>query len=229
MAHLIRALISSNNPEINHKLYHLQTINKLLQLFFEYPWNNFLHTQVEQSIKSILNNIKKTSPVTTPISDQDMKTADGDDTSVDDDQKTSSDPETAAVLLVKQLFQESQIISRILNVWDTINSDDILKSDEKMIDDETGVTTVQTTFHRKPRPGYMGHLIKIANHIVDSGTEDTVKQLIQNNDRFDDWNSFVNTTLSEINKRIQTPLVADVLSNNYDDAQKQDSALQQVS
>uniref|UniRef100_T1K5T3 Uncharacterized protein n=1 Tax=Tetranychus urticae TaxID=32264 RepID=T1K5T3_TETUR len=62
VVHLIRALLSSNNPTINRKLTTLKTLPVLMDLFFAYPYNNFLHTQVEQSINCILDNPKSTSP-----------------------------------------------------------------------------------------------------------------------------------------------------------------------
>uniref|UniRef100_T1L1S5 Uncharacterized protein n=1 Tax=Tetranychus urticae TaxID=32264 RepID=T1L1S5_TETUR len=66
VVHLIRTLLSSNNPTINRKLTTLKTLPVLMDLFFAYPYNNFLHTQVEQSINCILDNPKSTSPVTSP-------------------------------------------------------------------------------------------------------------------------------------------------------------------
>lgn len=39
-------------------------------LFFKYPHNNFLHTQVEQSIQCILKNSKSPSPIISPESEE---------------------------------------------------------------------------------------------------------------------------------------------------------------
>lgn len=55
VAKLLSVLVANNNLEINNKLAELDTINILLDLFFKYTWNNFLHTQVEQCLAFALN------------------------------------------------------------------------------------------------------------------------------------------------------------------------------
>lgn len=55
VAKLLSVLVANNNLEINSKLAELDTINILLDLFFKYTWNNFLHTQVEQCLAFALN------------------------------------------------------------------------------------------------------------------------------------------------------------------------------
>ena len=47
---LICGLLSTNIYEINVQFKDLKTIDILLDLFFEYSLNNFLHAQVEQCI-----------------------------------------------------------------------------------------------------------------------------------------------------------------------------------
>lgn len=56
VAHLLTALLYTNNHLVNVKLASLETIVILLNMFFKYSWNNFLHTQVEQSIGRIITN-----------------------------------------------------------------------------------------------------------------------------------------------------------------------------
>ncbi|XP_025099468.1 serine/threonine-protein phosphatase 6 regulatory subunit 3-like isoform X3 [Pomacea canaliculata] len=56
VAKLITALVARNTGTINEELVHLKTLHALLDLYFQYTWNNFLHTQVEQCILLILNN-----------------------------------------------------------------------------------------------------------------------------------------------------------------------------
>ena len=53
VAKLICALLSTNNKDINLKLQELTTVNVLLDLFFKYSLNNFLHAQVEQCIRLV--------------------------------------------------------------------------------------------------------------------------------------------------------------------------------
>ncbi|XP_033210876.1 serine/threonine-protein phosphatase 6 regulatory subunit 3 isoform X2 [Belonocnema kinseyi] len=45
---LLVTLLSTENATINEKLVDLDTFHILLDLFFKYSWNNFLHTQVQQ-------------------------------------------------------------------------------------------------------------------------------------------------------------------------------------
>lgn len=49
VAKLLTVLLqASDNVEIERRLAELDTINVLLDLFFKYTWNNFLHTQVQK-------------------------------------------------------------------------------------------------------------------------------------------------------------------------------------
>lgn len=51
---LIASVILSNNADAIQELITLNTMQVLLDLFFKYQWNNFLHTQVELCINSAL-------------------------------------------------------------------------------------------------------------------------------------------------------------------------------
>lgn len=51
---LIAALISTDSPDLIREVMALGTLEVLLDLFFEFRWNNFLHTQVEACITSAL-------------------------------------------------------------------------------------------------------------------------------------------------------------------------------
>lgn len=51
---LLASIISSNNEELIQELVNLGTFQVMLDLFFKYPWNNFLHTQVENCLISAL-------------------------------------------------------------------------------------------------------------------------------------------------------------------------------
>ncbi|RUS76743.1 hypothetical protein EGW08_015499 [Elysia chlorotica] len=56
VAKLITALVGANIHQVNQELSSLETVQTLLDLYFKYQWNNFLHTQVEQCLLIILNN-----------------------------------------------------------------------------------------------------------------------------------------------------------------------------
>jgi hypothetical protein len=51
---LFAAAIASNNLKLLQEVVSLGTFTVLLDLFFRYPWNNFLHTQVENCLISAL-------------------------------------------------------------------------------------------------------------------------------------------------------------------------------
>ncbi|XP_058792576.1 serine/threonine-protein phosphatase 6 regulatory subunit 3 [Phymastichus coffea] len=55
MLKLLVSLISTNNISVFEKFAELNTFNILLDLFFQFAWNNFLHTQVQQCLSLAIN------------------------------------------------------------------------------------------------------------------------------------------------------------------------------
>lgn len=51
---LLAVLIPSDNDQLHSQLISLGTFQVMLDLFFKYPWNNFLHTQVENCLVAAL-------------------------------------------------------------------------------------------------------------------------------------------------------------------------------
>ncbi|XP_045711411.1 serine/threonine-protein phosphatase 6 regulatory subunit 3 isoform X6 [Phyllostomus hastatus] len=93
---LISSLLQTNTSSINGDLMELNSIGVILDMFFKYTWNNFLHTQVEICIALILSSPFENTENST-ITEQD---ATGDN------------------LLLKHLFQKCQLIERILDAWE---------------------------------------------------------------------------------------------------------------
>lgn len=160
-------------------------------LFFEYPWNSFLHTQVEQSIRLIFQNTKTSSPVTSP----DVESVEARD---------------AAISLARELLLEAKLIQRLIDAWYTYSGSD--------------------GGGGKPRPGYMGHLIRIANHLVEASAQDAVLKIVADlpEEVRVTWDNFVKTSLAEVITRLQTPLVAEAPSAGYGESHQHESALHQV-
>lgn len=156
VAHLLTALLSTNNHLVNAKLASLQTILVLMDMFFEYSWNNFLHTHVEHAIGRIITN----SPTV-------------------DSEGNKVHP------LLDQILSECKITVKILE-----------KFEEKP--DKAG------------KKGYMGHLTKIANRIAQNAEGRTNSDLIKEKlkslpeDHQKLWETFVNETLAEINRKNTT-------------------------
>ncbi|KAK7870635.1 hypothetical protein R5R35_009131 [Gryllus longicercus] len=183
IAKLLAALLATNSGEVNKELANLGTLEVLLDLFFKYTWNNFLHTQVEQclyyALESELNN--------------------------------TSD-ETATHTLLKHIFVQCQLLEKVLKAWEE-----------------------NETQQSKPggrRHGYMGHLIKIANHIVDHACKGPLADFIKEHvpeETASAWDAFVTNTLSEINKKHNIVLggTPPVDSNTEDDTAYQEIAFQQ--
>ncbi|XP_053518879.1 serine/threonine-protein phosphatase 6 regulatory subunit 3 isoform X13 [Artibeus jamaicensis] len=93
---LISSLLQTNTSSINGDLMELNSIGVILDMFFKYTWNNFLHTQVEICIALILAS---------PFEDTENSTITEQDSAGDN-------------LLLKHLFQKCQLVERILDAWE---------------------------------------------------------------------------------------------------------------
>ncbi|XP_034231929.1 serine/threonine-protein phosphatase 6 regulatory subunit 3 isoform X2 [Thrips palmi] len=155
VARLIAALIATNSPVMNQELANLGTIDVLLNLFFKYQWNNFLHTQVEQCVSAALKN----------------------------QTKASGDGDPQMHCLVENLLVKCELFKRILDAWE-----------------ENETNQVKEKCQRR---GYMGHLIKIANLVVEQVEKCSLRPVLANQlppEVLAVWEEFVKCTLSEINK-----------------------------
>ncbi|KAL3275427.1 hypothetical protein HHI36_020188 [Cryptolaemus montrouzieri] len=84
---LFASVISSNNNDLLQKIISLGTFPLMLDLFFKYPWNNFLHTQVERCLVLALKTY------------------------------VSEDSDDTANALCKHLLENCKLIDRILGAW----------------------------------------------------------------------------------------------------------------
>ncbi|XP_076169433.1 phosphatase 6 regulatory subunit 1-like protein fmt isoform X2 [Ptiloglossa arizonensis] len=159
VAKLFTALMTVENVKIYETLVELGTFQTLLDLFFTYTWNNFLHTQVQLCLALAVNC----------------------------DFKDTND------IIYSNIFIKCKLIDRILEAWD--------KNDNKQ-NMENGI-----------RQGYMGHLINIANNIVNQRkkSEDLDNFLKSNlsSECLNKWKNLVNTQLAKINKTHQILLSAE--------------------
>ncbi|XP_068025825.1 serine/threonine-protein phosphatase 6 regulatory subunit 2 isoform X1 [Melanerpes formicivorus] len=186
---LIAALLHTNTPSINQELCRLSTMDLLLDLFFKYTWNNFLHFQVELSIAAILSHsVQEAKPVTNDLESKE-EVLNG---NVTTENPATPEP-TPENIMVTHLFQKCCLVQRILDAWE---ANDKIQAEGGM------------------RRGNMGHLTRIANAVVqnmEKGPMQTqisefIKELPE--DCRGRWESFVEETLMETNRRNTVDLVS---------------------
>ncbi|XP_036893929.1 serine/threonine-protein phosphatase 6 regulatory subunit 1 isoform X3 [Sturnira hondurensis] len=162
---LLASTLSANDAALTQELLALDVPNTMLDLFFHYVFNNFLHTQVEVCVSTVLS--------TGPPSDNSLETP---------------DPNP----VVKHLLQQGRLVERILTSWE--------ENDR-----------VQST--GGPRKGYMGHLTRMANALVQNvekgPNSEQLKQLLKElpAEQQEQWEAFVSGPLAETNKKNMVDLV----------------------
>ncbi|OCT73158.1 hypothetical protein XELAEV_18036138mg [Xenopus laevis] len=182
---LLASIINANNNVLNQELIELDTLNTMLDLYFQYMYNNFLHAQVEVCITTILNS----SPLEETIED-----------------------EAQGSPLVRYLLQKCHLVQRILSAWE--------ENDKEQ--SEGG-----------RRRGFMGHLTKIANSVVQSSEKgpnvSLVGQLIKDltDEEQEHWDGFVTGSLTETNKKNTIDLIN--MRNMHSSSDDEDSDLKEFS
>uniref|UniRef100_A0A8C9M8I0 Protein phosphatase 6 regulatory subunit 2 n=1 Tax=Panthera tigris altaica TaxID=74533 RepID=A0A8C9M8I0_PANTA len=188
-ARLMAALLHTNTPSINQELCRLNTMGLLLDLFFKYTWNNFLHFQVELCIAAILSHAAREDRAEASGLEGRAELLPG-----------SGDPEAPPPAasrpentMVTHLFQKCCLVQRILEAWE---ANDHAQAAGGM------------------RRGNMGHLTRIANAVVQNlerGPMQThISEVIRGlpADCRGRWENFVEETLAETNRRNAVDLVS---------------------
>ncbi|XP_067387504.1 serine/threonine-protein phosphatase 6 regulatory subunit 2 isoform X2 [Emydura macquarii macquarii] len=188
-ARLIAALLHTNTPSINSELCRLSTMDLLLDLFFKYTWNNFLHFQVELCIAAILSHSVYEGKSTTNDLENKEEVLNGNVTT--ENLKTPDhSPEN---VMVTHLFQNCCLVQRILDAWEVNDK----------IQAEGGM-----------RRGNMGHLTRIANAVVQNTEKGPMQTQISEfikelpEDCRGRWESFIEETLTETNRKNTVDLVS---------------------
>ncbi|XP_030104630.1 serine/threonine-protein phosphatase 6 regulatory subunit 2 isoform X11 [Mus musculus] len=185
-ARLMAALLHTNTPGINQELCRLNTMDLLLDLFFKYTWNNFLHLQVELCIAAILSHAAREEQAEASGSDGKVEPLQG---SGDGNGKLETTPSITSPpenTMVTHLFQKCCLVQRILEAWEA--------------NDHTQAAGGM-------RRGNMGHLTRIANAVVQNLEQGPVQAHISEvirglpADCRGRWESFVEETLMETNRR----------------------------
>uniref|UniRef100_A0A673HTA8 Serine/threonine-protein phosphatase 6 regulatory subunit 2-like n=1 Tax=Sinocyclocheilus rhinocerous TaxID=307959 RepID=A0A673HTA8_9TELE len=193
VARLVASLLQTCDLSICQEICRLNTMDLLLDLFFKYTWNNFLHLQVELCVASILNHSVHTDLQNPGLQNHEERPATGTGSQVEEGtpgQNSTSDPANTPI---QDLFQHCRLVQRILGAWE----------ENDKIQAEGG-----------RRRGNMGHLTRIANTVVQnlekglahSQINDLIKELPE--DCRGRWESFVGETLRETNRRNTVDLVS---------------------
>lgn len=162
---LLASALSANDAALTQELLVLDVPNTMLDLFFHYMFNNFLHTQVEVCVSTMLS--------TGPPSDSSLETPD-------------------ANPVVKHLLQQGRLVERILTSWE----------ENDRVQSAGG-----------PRKGYMGHLTRMANALVQNTEKgpnsEQLRQLLKElpAEQQEQWEAFVAGPLAETNKKNMVDLV----------------------
>ncbi|XP_054656096.1 serine/threonine-protein phosphatase 6 regulatory subunit 2a isoform X2 [Dunckerocampus dactyliophorus] len=222
VARLVAALLQTTSPSICQELCNLGTMDLLLDLFFKYSWNNFLHFQVELCVAAILNHPSSEERLNPSLQNHNGKLAVSPTDAHNEAAETAgnSDPQTSIHnALVAHLFQKCRLVQKILDAWE----------ENDKIQSEGGT-----------RRGNMGHLTRISNMVVQNLEKgpvqaqiaDLIKELPE--DCRGRWESFVDETLRETNRRNTVELVSthNMHSSSEDDDMESpfpnDLSLQQI-
>ncbi|XP_052017184.1 serine/threonine-protein phosphatase 6 regulatory subunit 2 isoform X4 [Apodemus sylvaticus] len=185
-ARLMAALLHTNTPSINQELCRLNTMDLLLDLFFKYTWNNFLHFQVELCIAAILSHAAREEQTEASGSDGKVEPLQGSGDGTETLETGPSIPSPPENTMVTHLFQKCCLVQRILEAWEA--------------NDHTQAAGGM-------RRGNMGHLTRIANAVVQNLEQGPVQTHISEvirglpADCRGRWESFVEETLMETNRR----------------------------
>nr|XP_051683890.1 serine/threonine-protein phosphatase 6 regulatory subunit 1 isoform X1 [Oryctolagus cuniculus]XP_051683892.1 serine/threonine-protein phosphatase 6 regulatory subunit 1 isoform X3 [Oryctolagus cuniculus]XP_051683893.1 serine/threonine-protein phosphatase 6 regulatory subunit 1 isoform X3 [Oryctolagus cuniculus]XP_051683894.1 serine/threonine-protein phosphatase 6 regulatory subunit 1 isoform X3 [Oryctolagus cuniculus] len=162
---LLASALSANDMALTQELLALDVPNTLLDLFFHYVFNNFLHTQVEMCVSAMLSSgPPPDSSPETPVSNP----------------------------VVKHLLQRCRLVERILTSWE----------ENDRVQSAGG-----------PRKGYMGHLTRVANALVQNTEKgpnaEQLGRLLKElpAEQQERWEAFVSGPLAETNKKNTVDLV----------------------
>ncbi|KAM6223554.1 serine/threonine-protein phosphatase 6 regulatory subunit 1 [Rhynchocyon petersi] len=163
---LLASALSANDVALTQELLALDVPNTMLDLFFCYVFNNFLHAQVEMCVSAMLSagpppDSSPETPVPNPV--------------------------------IKHLLQQCRLVARILASWE----------ENDRVQSGGG-----------PRKGYMGHLTRVANALVQNAEKgpnaEQLGQLLKElpKEQREQWEAFVAGPLAETNKKNTIDLVS---------------------
>ena len=156
IAKLLAALLNTHSPGLNSALAEANTLTVLLDLFFEYSLNNFLHAQVEACVRSVIfwsdktekTELEETStaPDTTPpVDSSSLETPKVEVESGESKEESTSEMHPLEMKTFENpalihLLTNAKLLDRLITVWSNPNI--------------------------PPTVAYMGHVTRISNELV---------------------------------------------------------------
>jgi len=193
---LLATLLATKNTAVNNSLATTPFLNTQLDLFFQYTLNNFLHSQTENIIRSILQwepiiDLNKTAEASQTLPSDTLQTpkVEVENPLTEDNKDMPSPFELYDNPLLVQLFSEARLLDRLVEAWDGADND--------------------------PKQAYMGHITQISNRLVElqQEKEGDSPAIIQNRilcnqifQKFSEelrsrWECIVSDKLSKINTK----------------------------
>ena len=157
LAKLVSALLSTNHPPLNSALAQANTATVLLDLFFEYSLNNFLHAQVESCVHSIIFWKEKTD---LDVTQENVALPDPNSSSLQTPKMTEPEPadsEGTEHPLQEKIMDNPALVHLLTN--------------GRLLD---RLITTWTKPNLTPVVSYMGHVTRISNYLVMACGSDTV-------------------------------------------------------
>jgi len=145
---LIASLLNTNSPSLSKALAEANTLTVLLDLFFEYRLNNFLHAQVASCLHSVIywsegrqeSQAEKT-PDTTEVGETSLETPKISETGETEEEESQHPLEAESFdnPALVHLLTSANLLDRLITAW---------------------------TSPLQPSVSYMGHVTKISNDLV---------------------------------------------------------------
>jgi len=231
LAKLVSALLSTNHVPLNSAIAQANITTVLLDLFFEYSLNNFLHAQVESCVHSIVFWKEKTD---LDVTQENLSLPDPNTSSLQTPKIT--EPETADSEGPKHPLEE-----KIMDNPALVH----LLTNARLLD---RLISTWTNTNLPPTVSYMGHVTRISNDLVMACCSDTVPlcqsrslllQLVAKlpEETQTSWGAVTTGRLADTNKMNEVKPSTDdkrTLSSDDEDSDfrdiqfPQDSALQQM-
>ncbi|EFX89814.1 hypothetical protein DAPPUDRAFT_310134 [Daphnia pulex] len=214
---LIAVLIATGSSEVQKELASLDTFPLLLDMMVEFCHNNFLHAQVERSIQYVLG----LEPIDLLQPSTPLAVTDG--SSENETRNESEQPTSSNHRLLSYLMNDVCIVRRIIEAWEL---------NDQHQNQQGGL-----------RRAYMGHLIRMANYVVDFGKQGKnatkIQQLIENlpDELRNRWADFVENKVVPANRNneiipVTSHMVAPRVSSDEEESDlirlPKDTAAQEV-